>query len=59
MKFGPRVQEELALKANYSGFSIFSSGGNFVHQSRTVFSIMVDSLLSNIPISLNEIGPRV
>ena len=27
----PRVQEELAFKANYSQFSIFSSGGHFVH----------------------------
>ena len=33
MKFdhiGPRVQEKLAFKANYSRFSIFSSGGHFV-----------------------------
>ena len=28
---GPRVQEELAFKANYSQFSILSSGGHFVH----------------------------
>ena len=25
---GPRVQEEIAFKANYSRFSIFSSGGH-------------------------------
>ena len=36
--FGPRVQEELAFKANYSRFSIFSTGGHFVHRSKTVFS---------------------
>ena len=32
----PRVQEELAFKADYSRFSIFSSGGHFVHRSGTV-----------------------
>ena len=29
----PGVNEELALKANNSRFSIFSSGGHFVHRS--------------------------
>ena len=33
----PKVQEELAFKANYSRFSIFSYGGHFVHWSKTVF----------------------
>ena len=33
----PEVQEELAFKANYSRFSIFSYGGHFVHWSRIVF----------------------
>ena len=33
----PKVQEELAFKANYSRFSIFSSGGHFVDRSKTVF----------------------
>ena len=30
--------------------SIFSSGGHFVHQSKTVFAILVEGHLSNIPI---------
>ena len=34
----PKVQEELAFKANYSRFSIFSSGGHFVHRSKAIFS---------------------
>ena len=47
---GPRVQEELAFKGNYSRFSIFSTGGHFVHQSKTVLAILVEGHLSNIPI---------
>ena len=45
---GPRLQEELAFKANYSQFFIFSSGGHFVHQSETVLAILVEGHLSNI-----------
>ena len=43
------VQEDLAFKANYSRFSIFSSGGHFVHQSGTILAILVEGHLSNIP----------
>ena len=32
----PKCSGELAFKANYSRFSIFSSGGHFVHWSGTV-----------------------
>ena len=52
MKFESHwVQEELAFKAkkNYSRFSIFSSGGHFVHQSKTILSFLVEGHLSNIP----------
>ena len=42
-------KEELAFKANYSQFSIFSSGGHFVHRSKTLFAILVEGHLSNIP----------
>ena len=38
-----------AFKANYSRFSIFSSGGHFVHRSGTVLAILVEGHLSNIP----------
>ena len=44
-----RVQEELAFKANYSRFSIFSTGGHFVPRSKTVLAILVENQLSNIP----------
>ena len=43
-----RVQEELAFLANYSRFSIFSSGGHFVHLSVTILAILVEGHLSNI-----------
>ena len=39
----------MKCKANYSRFSIFSSGGHFIHQSGTVFTIMLEDHLSNIP----------
>ena len=45
----PRVQEELALKANYSQFSILGSGGHFVHQSETALATLEEGHLSNIP----------
>ena len=32
----------------YSRFSIFSSGGHFVHQSGTVFIILLEGHISNI-----------
>ena len=49
----PKGQEELAFKANYSLFSIFISGGHFVHWSRTVLAILVEGHLSNIPMKFN------
>ena len=45
----PRVQEELAFKANYSRFSIFSSGGYFVIKAKPLLAILVEGHLSNIP----------
>ena len=45
---GPRVQEELAFKANYSRFSIFSSGGHIFHRSETVLAILLEGNLSII-----------
>ena len=45
----PKGSGELAFKANYSRFSIFSSGGHFVHRSGTVLAILVEGHLSNIP----------
>ena len=37
------------VKANYSQFSIFSSGGHFVHQSKTILAILLEGHLSHIP----------
>ena len=55
MKFdhiGQRVQEKLAFKANYSRFSIFSTGGHFVHGSKTILAILVEGHLSHIPMKI-------
>ena len=52
MKFGsyrPKGSGTLAFKANYSQFSILSSGGHFVHRSETVLAILVLGHLGNIP----------
>ena len=45
----PKGSGGVSFKANYSRFSIFSSGGHFVHQSETVLAISVEGHLSNIP----------
>ena len=37
------------FKANYSRFSIFSTGGHFGHGSKTVLAVLVEGHLSNIP----------
>ena len=34
--------------ANYSRFSIFSSGGHFVHRSQTILAILIEGHLSII-----------
>ena len=38
----PKGLGAVSFKANYSRFSIFSSGGHFVHQSQTVLAILVE-----------------
>ena len=48
----PKGSKELAFLANYSQFSIFSSGGHFVHLSGTVLAILVEGHLSNIAMKL-------
>ena len=52
MKFeshSPKGSGKVSAKANYSRFSIFSSGGHFVHRSKTILSILVEGHLINIP----------
>ena len=39
------VKEELAFK----DFSIFSSGGHFVYQSKKILAVLLGSQLGNIP----------
>ena len=39
---------KVSFKANYSGFSIFSSGGHFVHRSNTILAILLEGHLTNI-----------
>ena len=48
----PKDLEGDNFKANYSRFSIFSSGSHFVPRSGTVFPIMVEGHLSNIPMKI-------
>ena len=45
----PKGSGGVSFYANYSRFSIFSSGGHFVHRSGTVLAILVEGHLSNIP----------
>ena len=45
----PKGSGKVSLKTNYSRFSIFSSGGHFVHQSKTIFTIFLEGHLTNIP----------
>ena len=45
----PKGSGGVSFYANYSRFSIFSSGGHFVHWSVTVLAILVEGHLSNIP----------
>ena len=44
----PKGSGEVSFYGNYPGFSIFSSGGLFVHRSGTVLAIYVEGYLSNI-----------
>ena len=44
----PKGSGKVSFKANYSRFSIFSSGGHFVHRSQTVLAILVEGHLSII-----------
>ena len=39
---------EVSFYGNYPRFSIFSSGGHFVHRSGTIIAILVEGHLSNI-----------
>ena len=45
----PKGSGKVSFKANYSRFPIFSSGGHFVHRSKSVSAIFVEGHLSNIP----------
>ena len=44
--------DALVKEKQIKGFSIFSSGGHLVQWSRTVWAILVDSHLRNIPVKL-------
>ena len=52
MKFeshSPKGSGGVSFLGNYSRFSIFSSGGHFVHWSGIVLATFVEDHLSNIP----------
>ena len=57
--YWPKGSGGVSFSANYSRFSIFSSGGHSVHRSQTVLAISVEGHLSIISMSLNQIGPGV
>ena len=44
----PKGSGGVSFYGNYPRFSIFSSGGHFVHRSETVLAILVEGHLSNI-----------
>ena len=44
----PKGSGGVSFYGNYPRFSIFSSGGHFVHRSETVISILVEGHPSNI-----------
>ena len=44
----PKGSGGVSFKANYSRFSVFSSGGHFVHRSHTVLAILAEGHLSII-----------
>ena len=46
----PKGSGKVSFKANYSGFTIFSSGGHFVHGSKTILAILLEGHLTNISI---------
>ena len=48
----PKGSGEVSFLSKLLRFSIFSSGGHFVHQSGTVLAILVEGHLSNIPMKL-------
>ena len=48
----PKGSGEVSFQANYSRFSIFSSGSHFVHWSQTVLAILVVGHLSIISMKL-------
>ena len=48
----PKGSGGVSFYGNYPRFSIFSSGGLFVHQSETVLAILVEGHLSNLSMKL-------
>ena len=50
----PKGSGGVSFYANYPRFSIFSSGGHFVHRSETVLATLVEGLLSNISMKFNR-----
>ena len=45
----PKGSGGVSFLSKLFAFSIFSSGGHFVHRSGTVLAILVEGHLSNIP----------
>ena len=54
----PKGSGGVSFYGNYPRFSIFSSGGHFVHRIKTVFAILVEGHLNNIPMKFKYNWPR-
>ena len=54
----PKGSGGVSFKANYSQFSIFSSGSHFVHRSGRILAILVGSHLGIIPMKFESHWPK-
>ena len=54
----PKGSGGVSFEANYSRYTIFSSGGHFVHPSQTVLAILVEGHLSIISMKFKYNQPR-
>ena len=54
----PKGSGGVSFKANYSRFSIFSSGGHLVYWSGTVLAILLGSYRGNITMKFESHWPK-
>ena len=54
----PKGSGGVSFSANYSRFSIFRSGGHFVHRIQTILAILIEGHLSIISMKFKRNRPR-